>query len=98
MTVYDLPAVNATLNAISAVLLMIGYVMIRQRRIEQHRKYMIAASWDARVAHVFDAKKLVDQFLGAGGGGGSCAAAEPAENSSKSAVMRMEAPIGSATS
>ena len=43
MTVYDLPAVNATLNAISAVLLMIGYVMIRQRRIEQHRKYMIAA-------------------------------------------------------
>jgi putative membrane protein len=43
MTVYDLPAVNATLNAIAAVLLAIGYVMIRQRRIEQHRKYMIAA-------------------------------------------------------
>jgi uncharacterized membrane protein YozB (DUF420 family) len=43
MTVHDLPAVNATLNAISAVLLMIGYRMIRQRRIAQHRKYMIAA-------------------------------------------------------
>lgn len=43
MTVYDLPAVNATLNAISAVLLTIGYVMIRRRRIEQHRKFMIAA-------------------------------------------------------
>ncbi len=43
MTVHDLPAVNATLNAISAVLLSIGYVLIRQRRIEQHRKFMIAA-------------------------------------------------------
>ena len=43
MTVYDLPAVNATLNAISAVLLVIGYVLIRQRRIQQHRKVMIAA-------------------------------------------------------
>lgn len=43
MTVYDLPAVNATLNAISAVLLVIGYVLIRQRRIEQHRKVMLAA-------------------------------------------------------
>ena len=43
MTVYDLPAVNATLNAISAVLLTIGYVLIRKRRIEQHRKFMIAA-------------------------------------------------------
>ena len=43
MTVYDLPAVNATLNAISAVLLAFGYVMIRRRRIEQHRKFMIAA-------------------------------------------------------
>jgi uncharacterized membrane protein YozB (DUF420 family) len=39
----DLPAVNATLNAISGVLLVIGYVLIRQRRIEQHRKVMIAA-------------------------------------------------------
>lgn len=43
MTVYDLPAVNATLNAIAAVLLLIGYVKIRQRRIEEHRKYMIGA-------------------------------------------------------
>ena len=43
MSVYDLPAVNATLNGISAVLLVIGYVLIRQRKIEQHRKVMIAA-------------------------------------------------------
>ena len=43
MTVYDLPAVNASLNAISAVLLVIGYVLIRKRRITQHRRVMIAA-------------------------------------------------------
>jgi choline-sulfatase len=43
VTVNDLPAVNASLNAISAVLLVIGYVLIRRRRIEQHRRVMIAA-------------------------------------------------------
>jgi uncharacterized membrane protein YozB (DUF420 family) len=43
MSVHDLPAVNATLNALSGVLLLVGYLLIRRRRIEQHRKVMIAA-------------------------------------------------------
>ncbi|RPJ70026.1 MAG: DUF420 domain-containing protein [Acidobacteria bacterium] len=43
MTVSDLPAVNATLNAISAVLLTIGYLLIRQGRERAHRATMIAA-------------------------------------------------------
>jgi uncharacterized membrane protein YozB (DUF420 family) len=43
VSVTDLPAVNATLNAISAVLLVIGYGLIRQRKIEQHRLVMIGA-------------------------------------------------------
>ena len=43
MTVHDLPAVNATLNGISAVLLVIGYVLIRSRRIDAHRRVMLAA-------------------------------------------------------
>ena len=43
MTVSDLPAVNATLNAICFVLLTIGYVLIRQGRVAQHRAVMIAA-------------------------------------------------------
>ncbi len=43
MTVHDLPAVNATLNGISAVLLVIAYVLIRSRRIDAHRRTMIAA-------------------------------------------------------
>jgi|SRR5262252_2898701 len=43
MTVHDLPAVNATLNATAAVLLCVAYVLIRQRRIDAHRRTMIAA-------------------------------------------------------
>ena len=43
MTVHDLPAVNATLNGISGVLLLIGYALIRARKIELHRRVMIAA-------------------------------------------------------
>ena len=43
MTVHDLPAVNASLNALSGILLLTGYVMIRTRRIQQHRRCMIAA-------------------------------------------------------
>jgi uncharacterized membrane protein YozB (DUF420 family) len=38
-----LPTVNATLNAISAILLVVAYVLIRKRRIEQHRKVMLTA-------------------------------------------------------
>jgi uncharacterized membrane protein YozB (DUF420 family) len=43
MQLTDLPAVNATLNGISAVLLMAGYVLVRQRKLAQHRRVMIAA-------------------------------------------------------
>ena len=43
MSVHDLPAVNATLNGISAVLLLVAYFLIRARRIEQHRRVMLAA-------------------------------------------------------
>jgi len=43
MTVHDLPAVNALLNALSGLLLLVGFILIRTRRIEQHRKVMLAA-------------------------------------------------------
>jgi len=43
VTVHDLPAVNASLNALSGILLVTGYVLIRARRIQQHRACMIAA-------------------------------------------------------
>jgi uncharacterized membrane protein YozB (DUF420 family) len=41
--VTDLPAINATLNAISATLLVCGYTMIRRRRIQAHRRFMLSA-------------------------------------------------------
>jgi uncharacterized membrane protein YozB (DUF420 family) len=43
ISVSDLPALNASLNALCTVLLVIAYVHIRARRIEQHRKTMLAA-------------------------------------------------------
>jgi uncharacterized membrane protein YozB (DUF420 family) len=43
LTVHDLPAVNASLNALSGVLLLIGFVMVRSGRIAAHRRMMIAA-------------------------------------------------------
>jgi uncharacterized membrane protein YozB (DUF420 family) len=43
VTVHDLPSINAALNATAAVLLVWGYVLIRRRRIQTHRKVMLAA-------------------------------------------------------
>ncbi len=43
MTVTDLPALNATLNAISSVLLTTGYVLIRRGHRLAHKRCMIAA-------------------------------------------------------
>jgi uncharacterized membrane protein YozB (DUF420 family) len=39
----DLPAVNAVLNGLAAVLLVAAYVAIRNRRIRLHQALMIAA-------------------------------------------------------
>lgn len=39
----QLPALNATLNAISATFLLAGYVFIRRREMRRHRACMIAA-------------------------------------------------------
>ena len=43
MTVSDLPAVNATLNAVAAVLLATGWILIRRGRFRAHRAVMITA-------------------------------------------------------
>ena len=43
MPLSALPALNATLNAIAALLLVCGYVMIRRGRMEIHRRFMLAA-------------------------------------------------------
>jgi putative membrane protein len=43
MSVHDLPAVNATLNGVAGVLLLIGFLLIRSRNIDLHRRFMIGA-------------------------------------------------------
>ena len=39
----DLPAVNATLNAVSFVLLVVGYVCVRRKNIAAHKACMMSA-------------------------------------------------------
>jgi uncharacterized membrane protein YozB (DUF420 family) len=44
LSIYDsLPAVNALLNATATILLVTGFILIRNRRIDLHRKVMITA-------------------------------------------------------
>jgi uncharacterized membrane protein YozB (DUF420 family) len=38
-----LPSINATLNAAAAVLLVWGYLLIRRKQIQTHRKVMLTA-------------------------------------------------------
>ncbi|MBU6410324.1 MAG: DUF420 domain-containing protein [Verrucomicrobia bacterium] len=43
MTIYDLPAVNASLNGLSAAFLTAGFIFIRKKNIPAHRFCMISA-------------------------------------------------------
>jgi len=43
MNIHDLPAVNASLNGLSAVLLTAGFVFIRRKNKVAHRNCMVAA-------------------------------------------------------
>ena len=43
MTIHALPAVNASLNGLSAVFLALGYIFIRQNNKPAHRNCMVTA-------------------------------------------------------
>jgi uncharacterized membrane protein YozB (DUF420 family) len=43
LTVEQLPALNATLNALAALMLIVGWILIKQGRIIAHRNTMLAA-------------------------------------------------------
>ena len=43
LTLSDLPTLNAALNATSAVLLVLGWALIRRRKIDAHRRAMLSA-------------------------------------------------------
>ena len=43
MEIADLPALNATLNALASVFLIVGYILIRSGRRDAHRLCMLTA-------------------------------------------------------
>jgi uncharacterized membrane protein YozB (DUF420 family) len=43
MSVTDLPHVNATLNGLSSILLLAGFIAIKAKRIRIHRAFMVSA-------------------------------------------------------
>ncbi len=43
MSISDLPAVNATLNTLSSIWLICGYIFVRQKKIAAHRFCMLGA-------------------------------------------------------
>jgi putative membrane protein len=43
MTFHDFPAVNASLNATSAILMTMGFISIKTKRIAAHRACMLSA-------------------------------------------------------
>ena len=59
LTLRDLPALNALLNGTAAVLLVVGWLLIRSGRREAHRRVMLAA---LAVSAAFLASYLVYHF------------------------------------
>lgn len=70
MTLYDLPALNASLNATAAVLLVLGFILAKQGRRTAHRNVMIAAVAISTVFLVsyltYHAQVGTTRFAGAG--------------------------------
>lgn len=66
-----LAAVNASLNATSAIALLVGYVMIRRRRLHAHRAAMVTALSASALFLVFYVTRVAltgtHEFAGQGG-------------------------------
>ena len=43
MTIHDIPAINATLNAVATLLMTAGFIFIMQKKVTQHRACMLSA-------------------------------------------------------
>lgn len=72
MSIDMLPTLNAMLNATSGIFLVIGYVMIRRKRVAAHRFFMTAAVTASilflisYVTYHFGYSKGVTRFQGTG--------------------------------
>lgn len=49
MTLNDIPALNASLNALATLLLTLGFILIKQGNREAHRKVMLGACFVSAV-------------------------------------------------
>ena len=74
MSLEDLPAINATLNGLSAILLTVGFIFIKRGNQQAHRNCMLAAFASScvflvgYVVHkVFVVKGVNTPFLGPAG-------------------------------
>jgi len=63
MEPWTLPAVNATLNGIATVLLLVGFVLIKRRQVRAHRNVML---WAFVVSAIFLVTYVTDKALKAG--------------------------------
>jgi putative membrane protein len=67
-----LPAVNASLNALSGISLFTGYILIRQKRIQLHKRFMLTACFASLtflvfyVLHHYLRHGIVSRFTGTG--------------------------------
>lgn len=67
-----MPALNASLNALSGLLLFCGFIMIKQKRIQAHKRFMLAACTSSTlflicyVTYHSLRGGLVTKFLGTG--------------------------------
>ena len=43
MSLTDLPALNAALNSITAILLLYGFILIKRKEIQKHKRVMLSA-------------------------------------------------------
>lgn len=43
LSIHDLPLLNATLNGVATILLITGYVLIRNYKVRAHQRVMLAA-------------------------------------------------------
>ncbi len=60
MTPSLLPAINATLNGLATILLVVGYVLIKKKKLIAHRNCMLAAF---AVSSLFLAGYLTDKII-----------------------------------
>lgn len=67
------PAINASLNALSGILLLIAFIHIKNRRIDLHRRFMLSACFTSLaflacyVTYHYLKGGVVTKFTGTGG-------------------------------